>query len=285
MSKTMKKHIAWLCVLCLMAALLCSSALAVNGEASAEYREIPLYVDGIRAGSGYMTEGTTYIPLRAFLEALQLDAEIHWDHENGMAVITMEELELSVGAEAEYMCANGRYFYIDGGAHNLNGTIMVPIRELAKIFGVTVEWSSEYWTMNIDSGSVDVIEMDEDYYNEDDLYWLSRIIYAESGNQPLAGQIGVGNVVLNRVADETCPDTIYDVIFDTKHGVQFSPVASGTIYNTPDEEAVIAAKLVLEGYVTVGESIFFVNPVIGAGSWFANHRTFITAIGDHYFYA
>ena len=127
--------------------------------------------------------------------------------------------------------------------------------------------------------------INDTFYNEQDVYWLSRIIYAESGNQPLAGQIGVGNVVLNRVDNSRFPDTVYEVIFDRTYGVQFSPVESGSIYAEPDEEAVVAAKLALEGYNTAGESLYFVNPDIGAGSWFASNLTYVTSIGDHDFYA
>jgi N-acetylmuramoyl-L-alanine amidase len=95
----------------------------------------------------------------------------------------------------------------------------------------------------------------------------------------------VGNVVLNRVADESCPDTIYDVIFDNKYGVQFSVTTNGTIYMDPSEESIIAAKICLEGYSVVGDSIYFVNPDIGVSSWFVNTRTFVKSIGDHDFYA
>lgn len=76
-------------------------------------------------------------------------------------------------------------------------------------------------------------------YVEEDLYWLSRAIYSESGNQPMKGRIAVGTVILNRVADEAFPDTIQEVIFAPG---QFSPVANGTIYRTPDEKSVIAAS-------------------------------------------
>ena len=57
-------------------------------------------------------------------------------------------------------------------------------------------------------------------YNEDDVYWLSRIISAESRGEPLEGQIAVGNVVLNRVRSSAYPNTIYGVIFDRKHGTR-----------------------------------------------------------------
>ena len=64
----------------------------------------------------------------------------------------------------------------------------------------------------------------------------------------MEGQIAVGNVVLNRMRHKSYPNTIYGVIFDRKHGTQFSPVSYGTIYNPPASSSVIAAKMCLEGF-------------------------------------
>ena len=86
----------------------------------------------------------------------------------------------------------------------------------------------------------------------DDLYWLSRIISAESRGEPLEGQIAVGNVVLNRVASADFPDTIYGVIFDDRWGGQFTPVRNGTIYQVPSARSVEAAGLSLSRGHTAG---------------------------------
>src|SRR5699024_12370625 len=69
---------------------------------------------------------------------------------------------------------------------------------------------------------------------------ISRLIYAESGNQPLEGKIAVGNVVLNRVASPLFPNTVADVIYQPN---QFSPAGSGHLSRTPNAESVVAAKL------------------------------------------
>ena len=118
-------------------------------------------------------------------------------------------------------------------------------------------------------------------YDPDDLKWLSHIINAEAGNQSLTGQICVGNVVLNRVAHENFPDTVADVIFSPN---QFCPVKSGTVYCTPDADAVAAAKLCLEGVELAGESTYFVNPTTGSTAWFRQNLTYVMSVGDHDFY-
>ena len=123
-------------------------------------------------------------------------------------------------------------------------------------------------------------------YKRQDVYWLSHIINAEAGNQPMDGQIAVGNVVLNRVADERFPNSVKEVVFDRRSGVaQFSPTADGRISLTPDEDAELAAKLAFEGYAPVGESLYFINPSACNASWFNSRLTYTATIGDHVFYA
>lgn len=117
-------------------------------------------------------------------------------------------------------------------------------------------------------------------YDEDDLYWLSHIIYAEAGDQPYNGMVAVGNVILNRVASPEFPNTIYDVIFQRN---QFSPVSNGTLYLEPSDAAVQAAKDALDGEIAVERALFF--NMAGISSWASRNREFITRIGDHNFYA
>ena len=64
---------------------------------------------------------------------------------------------------------------------------------------------------------------------EDDIILLAQLTYAEAGNQDETGQRYVIDVVLNRMEDEHCPDTIRDVIyqsgqFTTAYSVPYQPV-------------------------------------------------------------
>ena len=97
-------------------------------------------------------------------------------------------------------------------------------------------------------------------------------------------KIGVGNVVLNRVNDDTgiFNSTIKSVIFQPG---QFSVVESTGIYLPPNDVAVVAAKICLEGYNTVGDSKFFFNPKFSSNKWFEQNRTYVTTIFNHVFYA
>ena len=235
----------------------------------------PLYINGVLDSTCPVVNGTAVMSLGRFASLAGLDYDGH-----AIAGLTPELSE-----DGDYAVVNGRYFYLPDGLYEQGGELLWPLRVLAGMFGCAVTWDAAGGSINLDVTAVALPESGDTYYNEQDVFWLSRIIYAESGNQSLAGQIGVGNVVLNRVESELFPDSVYEVIFDRTYGVQFSPVENGTIYSTPDEEAVIAAKLALEGADTAGNSLYFVNPYIGAGYWFAANLTYVTTIGDHDFYA
>lgn len=121
-------------------------------------------------------------------------------------------------------------------------------------------------------------------YDYEDLYWLSRIISAEAKGESFTGQIAVGTVVLNRVRSREFPNTIKGVVFDRKYGTQFTPVANGSIYDTPTKSAVVAAKMCLDGYVLSDSVLYFVNPSIATSSWIQNNRKYAFRVGNHEFY-
>ena len=154
------------------------------------------------------------------------------------------------------------------------GRTYIPLRTLATALGGSVAWDPQL-------GGAAVTSADADY-NAMDLYWLSRIIYAESGNQSLDGKIAVGNVVLNRVASPRFPNTVYEVIFQRN---QFTPAMTGSINRTPSAESVIAAKLCLDGANTAGDALYFVNPNMSPYSWASRNRPYVATIGAHAFFA
>lgn len=121
-------------------------------------------------------------------------------------------------------------------------------------------------------------------YDYEDLYWLARIISAEAKGESFTGQIGVGTVVLNRVRSKQFPNTVKGVVFDKKYGTQFTPVANGSIYNTPTNSAVVAAKMCLDGYTLSNSVLYFLNPSIATSSWIQNNRKYAFRVGNHEFY-
>ncbi|MGE5632037.1 MAG: cell wall hydrolase [Caulobacteraceae bacterium] len=117
------------------------------------------------------------------------------------------------------------------------------------------------------------------------LYWLSRIINAEAEAEPYAGKVAVSNVILNRVKSDLFPNTVKGVIFEYYKGIpQFSPVADGTIYNTPNADSIRAAKDAMNGVNYVGSATYFFNPDKSEGAWIVANKTFVKRIGNHVFY-
>ena len=236
----------------------------------------------ILVGEAAIIDSVTYIPLRSFAELCGADS-IEWNAKTSVATVKKSNTTIKISDRSSYIEASGRYFYLGAPVRNIDNRLFLPIRPLCKALSVEVEWDGANRTVLLTSTKDELVSGDR-FYNADDLYWLSRIINAEAGGEPLIGKIAVGNVVLNRKASSSYPNTIYGVIFDRKHGTQFSPVVMGTIYNKPSQESIIAAKICLEGYSVDGRILFFMNPRIATNNWISKNRPFAFRIGNHSFY-
>lgn len=249
-----------------------------------DYEQIPLYLEGkeIISGEALLIDSITYVPLRRLSESAK-NCTITYDDKTKTATVKYDGLTITATTGKRYISVNGRYFYGVGEVKNINGSLYVPLRPLARALHLDVKWNEKTRSVNLTKATWTLMDA-ENYYNSDELYWLSRIIEAEAGGEILEGKIAVGNVVLNRVASNQYPNTIYGVIFDFKHGIQFTPAYTGTVYNTPSQESIIAAKICLEGYEIVPGVMFFFNPRIATSNWISKNRPFAARIGLHDFY-
>lgn len=202
------------------------------------------------------------------------------DAEGNTANVVQETLSVTAAAGTPYIVANGRYLYAKDGIILLGDSVAAPVRVLARVFNLDVDYDGSVLLTRRDVSEGAYIQSGDSYYNSDTLYWLSRIIYAESGNQILDGKLAVGNVVMNRVKNPKFPNNIYDVLYQKN---QFSPASNGTLKRTPNEESVIAAKLVLDGAEILPDALFFARA--GLSCYASKHRPYITTIGAHAFYA
>ena len=246
--------------------------------------QVNIELDGRRVldGEAAIINSVTYVPLRSFSELCDVES-IEWNAKTRTATVEKYNMRASLSKESPYIEASGRYFMLNTPILNINDRLFVPVREMAKLFSLDVKWDDKTRTVVLKNTNKAFVS-GEKFYNKDDLYWLSRIISAESQGEVLRGKIAVGNVVLNRMRSSSYPNTIYGVIFDRKNGTQFSPVAIGSIYNTPTQESVIAAKICLEGHTLSNEILFFMNPRIATNNWIAKNREFAFKIGNHSFY-
>lgn len=226
--------------------------------------------------SGQIIGGTTYVPVRDVLNALG-DWTISWDNSIRTAKAEGELFTLSFPVGSSTALVDGYAIQV-GNIFLKNNTTYVPLRAVANLAGAETIWNGHNKPIQLSPRTT------YRSHSQEDLYWLSRIISAESQGEILLGQLAVGHVVLNRVESKQFPNTIRGVIFDDKYAVQFEPVSNGTIYNEPTARSVLAAKMVLNGTEAVGESMYFYAPALSQGTWINQNRTYYTTIGCHKFY-
>lgn len=259
----------------------------------------------------FITNSSTYVPIKFVSSALNIN-DITWDPISKSVTIKDKNTTVILFVNKNYAYINNEYTQLDNNALISNSRTFVPIRFISECFNTKVNWKDNTVIINSNSNSSitnnntvsgnissnnsnpssnskpnnsssnDTIIAPSDY--DDAVYWLSRIIEAEAGGEPFKGKVAVGEVILNRVKSEEFPNTIWSVIFDEKFGIQFEPVANGTIYNTPSNDSIKAAKQALAGSNYIGDCLYFLNPTIAESNWIIKNRDYYTTISNHEFY-
>ena len=258
------------------------SVSGIKSKTVSSYSPVTVYVNGRSASySGRLISGTVYIPIRRFVEG-NTSASVSYSSASRTLSVSGAGYSISVSDGAYVFYASGRpVFSMTPCAVLSDGNMYVPVSTLAKAFGVGSHQSGSSVYI---SGTPSPMLSASRFYREDEVYWLSRIINAESRGESLLGQIAVGNVVLNRVKSSLYPNTIWGVIFDKKYGVQFSPVLDGSIYTEPGYTSILAAKICLEGFSLSDDVLFFLYPSASTSSWIPRTREYAFSIGNHDFY-
>lgn len=259
-------------IACLLLAL--SLVMGCGISAMAVSSEFPVYVNGteVEYACSILNEGTTYVDFYFVVQAMYPDAVAAW--ENGQMVVRATGLTITAKPGESWMVANGRYLYIPGKVqrHPETTDAMVPVRTLAKAMGAVVSYDQN--GVYLASGTGPILSGDQ-FYNAADLDLLARVIRHEAGNQGLAGQMAVGNVILHRVADSRFPNSVYDVLYQPN---QFP----GATNATPTAADVIAAKLCMDGGDVVPGACWFNG--VGRSFWASRHKSLLYTIGNHAFY-
>lgn len=116
----------------------------------------------------------------------------------------------------------------------------------------------------------------ETAYTEDDLWYLSRVIQAESGYCQREMMEGVGSVVINRVQDERFPGTIREVI---EQPGQYSTLSWLDQQVPTDEVMEVAIDLLENGSKFPPEVVWQANFPQGSGIY----QTLSTSYSTMYF--
>ncbi len=227
-----------------------------------------------------LKKNVTYVTLAPTVKAIAPDAQISWDRATRTVTVTSENLVLTAKVGDLYAVANGRYLYTQDGIQMDGDRVIIPLKILTRAFDAQLSWDGATDTIYVQRGTGAILSGDQ-FYDAESMFWLSRVIYAESGNQTLKGQMAVGNVVMNRVAHPAFPNSVHAVLSQRN---QFTTYRGGKLANrVPTESCIIAAKLVLDGgVVEETEGALYFDSL--KYSWAARQRTFVAKLGAHKFY-
>ena len=128
------------------------------------------------------------------------------------------------------------------------------------------------------------INYEDNGFTKKDLKLMAAIIYCEAGGQTFESQVAVANTVLNRMRNTGVNEwghvsTVYEVIYDNKWGVQFTPSKGSPslmdkameLYSSMDENTYQpwqirymkackkSAEAALAGYRTIPENFMYFN--------------------------
>ena len=132
----------------------------------------------------------------------------------------------------------------------------------------------------------DLLEAFKEVFGEsgnktDESQLIARAINGEARGESYIGQVAVGAVILNRVADSKFPKSIAGVIYQPG---AFTAVSDGQI-NLPmssGSDAVKAARDALNGWDPTNGCIYYFNPATATSRWIWD-RPQATRIGKHIF--
>ncbi|MEJ8554696.1 stalk domain-containing protein [Tepidibacter sp. Z1-5] len=235
----------------------------------------------------YIENARTFVPIRFIAE--KLGANVSWNNSSQEAILEYEDKNIKLPVYSSTANINGSFVYLDAPVNIYNSRTFVPVRFIAETFNCSVSWDSYNYIVDIKTKGYipsheDVVKDNTPNYSSEDLYWLSRLVEAESQGEPYEGKLAVANVIMNRKNSDLFPSSIKGVIFDNNYGIQYTPVANGRIYNTPSNDSIQAAKQALEGHNNISTCLYFLNPQKSTNNWIVWNRSYFKTIQNHNFY-
>lgn len=120
---------------------------------------------------------------------------------------------------------------------------------------------------------------------------LTAAVYYEAASEPDQGQRAVAQVVLNRVAHPSYPNTVCGVVYQGSErttGCQFSFTCDGALSRRPNpffwERARRVAETALSGYVEPSVGLATHYHTVAIHPYWAPSLNYITTVGAHRFY-
>ena len=175
-----------------------------------------------------------------------------------------------------------RWGYYNGSVDGIYGTKTVTaVKKFQQKNGLTVDGVAGPKTlsaMGINSNSSGG-GSGSSSSNSSDVTLLSKLIYGEARGEPYTGQVAVGAVIMNRVRNNSFPNTIAGVIYQPG---AFDAVSDGQINMTANSTAKKAAQDAINGWDPSYGAIYYFNPSTATNKWIWSRPMTVT-IGKHRF--
>ena len=148
----MKKRIAILLAICILATLMGAPVLAGNASS------VDITVNGQTLTSdvpAFIQDGRTLVPFRAIFEAL--GADVQWNAETRVASGTKGDITIELPIDSTTARVNGTIQTLDVPATIVYGRTFVPLRFVGENFGCSVAWDGGQYLAAITTSGGSII--------------------------------------------------------------------------------------------------------------------------------
>lgn len=169
-------------------------------------------------------------------ETQEVEQEIITMNQNGDDISVEDETKILI--EEQYIYTTQKTYI-----YNLDMSIFCIVEQNTKLYQIQIQetLNNEYYIIQIENQNYYIAAavtsdlspelLAEDIFDQiqqynEDIRYLSAIIYAEARDQCIAGQQAVGIIVMNRVESDQFANSIYDVIYQKG---QFTPTINGSL--------------------------------------------------------
>lgn len=213
----------------------------------------------------FVFQSVTYVPLRSIVQIIK-GASIEWSQEHLRADVTLPltkgEKKLSFYLNSKDYLVNGKKAAMPYTTIQVNGKFMIALPVLANLMEVTESYDLKYYFIHLTLPEtlINPNALDNRFYTANEVHHLSRLIYREAGAAGYSAMHGVASVVLNHYRHPYYPNTISGVIFAKapSGAPHYVPAHKSNFQSVvPNFSSVLAAKKVLRGENSIGNSIYF----------------------------
>ena len=139
-----------------------SPAPTAAPEAEEKSETLPVYIDGLLYARAMAEDGAVFIAPDCVCRFLGYSMD--WTADAKKLRLSVQGVELTADADAEYMTAAGRYLYEPEGWLEVGGELYLPADAIERLFGLEIEEKASPRRIEIDTQNAALIAGGEAYY-------------------------------------------------------------------------------------------------------------------------